>query len=229
MPVAITVSMTGRAMVEKRLNARASAVTALRALGTGRGCAGWRPSGCRGARRRGAVACCRRHFGAAETDHQEGGQGAEPDAGHDDVQGVGQYGQEGQVFGGGVAGQGAHGERGGSDGGAQDVLPSCRRGECGYRGRWRRRERRRRRALPRRAPCGYSARVASQACGCQALASMPVAWAVVVARMPSNPSQEDEREPGQRPLQAGHPGGVDGAGNGQEDAASDQDHVGRKL
>ena len=175
------------------------------------------------------VACLPgRHFGATEADHQEGGQGAEPDAGHDDVQGVGQYGQEGQVFGGGVARQGTHGEGSGGDGGAQDVLPSCRGGDADIEGD------------------GADERGAGGA-PCPDVSHVGILHEREPGlRMPGvgvdagglgrgggedahQSGQEDQREPGQRPLQAAHPGGVDGAGNGEEDAASDQDHVGRKL
>src|SRR3569833_776574 len=77
----------------------------------------------------------------------------------------------------------------------------------------------------------------------QALSATPVAWAVVVARMPSNPmrrrnpSQGGERnqktkqtkkkektEPGQDAFETGDPGGVEGAGDSQKYAAADQDH-----
>ena len=70
----------------------------------------------------------RARFGAGKAHDQEGGQGAEPDAGQDDVQGIGQDGGDRQFFGRGVAGERAYGEGQGGDGGAQDVAPARARG-----------------------------------------------------------------------------------------------------
>ena len=74
--------------------------------------------------------------GAGKTDDEKGGQGAKPDACQDDVQGVGQDRQHRQLFGCGMARQGAHRQGDGGDGGAQEVFPARPRAVAQVAGQW---------------------------------------------------------------------------------------------
>ena len=176
----------------------------------------------------GRVLVCARAFGTGVAYDQKGRQGAKPDGGQDDVQGVGQDGEHRQLLGRGVAGKRAHAQGQGRCAGAQDVLPSGRAGEADVEGDGGHRQGAggaphpdvaHARILHEGKPGGGAPDVFIDARGLGGGGGENSQQAC----------QEDQGQPRQGALHPAYPGRMDAAGNGQEYAAADQDHVGRKL